>query len=332
MHRVQRMLATLAGDRIDRAPVVFWRHFPGDDMSAEDLAGATLAFWRKFDWDFINLVPRNTYCAEDWGNKYRFRKGSPPKLTTPAVASAADWARIRPLTGTVGTFGEQIEALKLVKKEVASEALVLMNVYSPISVACQLCGSVSTLMRHLRQNREGLLSALDAISLTLGRFADACIAAGASGIFLSTTEIATYQLLTDDEYDEVGREFDLRVLNSVRGALFNVLHVCQSNNMLLKLLDYPVHAFSWDATDRTNASLADVRKATGRALIGGLDEGETLVSGGKRALRAQVMSAFRETSCRKWILSGGCVLDEGVTEKTLRYLRKLSEELKPARG
>jgi len=332
MHRVQRVLGTLAGDKIDRAPVSFWRHFPREDRSPEDLAGATVAFWRKFDWDFILLVPRSTYCTEDWGNKFSFAADGAPRLVAPAVKTGADWGRLKPLTGTVGSFGEQLEALKLVRKEVGGEALVLVNAYSPVWVACQLCGSIEALMRHMRQHHDAILHALDVISLTLGRFVAACVDAGADGVFLSTSEMATYRLLTDDEYDEIGREFDLRVLDSVRHAVFNVLHVSSSSNMLMKLLDYPVHAFSWDATDRTNASLADVRKVTGRALLGGLGVSETLSSSDARAIRSQVMDAYEQTSCKKWMLTAAGLLDEQVPDKTLRYLRKLADQLKPMHG
>ena len=73
----------------------------------------------------------------------------------------------------------------------------------------------------------------------------------------------------DTAYAEFGRPYDLQVLEAVRGAQLNILHVCDSHNMLLDLADYPLQAFNWAATDPTNPSLAATRSLPGLR-IGGL--------------------------------------------------------------
>ena len=60
------------------------------------------------------------------------------------------------------------------------------------------------------------------------------------------------------------------MLDAIRDASFNVLHVCHSNNMLADLLDYPVAAINWDDRHETNASLADVWGETDKAVMGGV--------------------------------------------------------------
>ena len=42
MDKRQRLEATFAGQPVDRPAVALWRHWPGDDQHAEDLARATL--------------------------------------------------------------------------------------------------------------------------------------------------------------------------------------------------------------------------------------------------------------------------------------------------
>ena len=38
MTRRERLLATFAGEPVDRPAVALWRHFPGDDQRPADLA------------------------------------------------------------------------------------------------------------------------------------------------------------------------------------------------------------------------------------------------------------------------------------------------------
>ena len=51
MTKLQRITAALHNQGVDRPPVSLWRHFFECERSAEDLAGAMLAFHRKYDWD-----------------------------------------------------------------------------------------------------------------------------------------------------------------------------------------------------------------------------------------------------------------------------------------
>jgi len=71
-------------------------------------------------------------------------------------------------------------------------------------------------------------------------------------IFFATTDWGSYDLLTDEEYSEFGRPYDLEVLKMAQGAKLNVLHVCKEHNMLFSLCDYPVDLVNWDATSSTN--------------------------------------------------------------------------------
>jgi uroporphyrinogen decarboxylase len=38
MSKTERLKAVLAGQPVDRVPVAFWRHWPGDDQGPESLA------------------------------------------------------------------------------------------------------------------------------------------------------------------------------------------------------------------------------------------------------------------------------------------------------
>ena len=44
MNKRERLLAASRRQAVDRIPIALWRHFPGDDQRAADLAQATIAF------------------------------------------------------------------------------------------------------------------------------------------------------------------------------------------------------------------------------------------------------------------------------------------------
>ncbi len=56
MSKRARLEATFAGAAVDRPPVALWRHWPVDDLNGHELARATLAFQRTYDFDFIKLI------------------------------------------------------------------------------------------------------------------------------------------------------------------------------------------------------------------------------------------------------------------------------------
>jgi uroporphyrinogen decarboxylase len=67
----QRLEATIAGQLVDRLAVALWRHWPGDDQRAEDLARDVLDFQRAYDWDCIKYMPPSNCCVADWGVESR---------------------------------------------------------------------------------------------------------------------------------------------------------------------------------------------------------------------------------------------------------------------
>ena len=66
MSKKARIEAALTNGPIDRPPVTLWRHFFECERSAEDLAGAMLAFHKKYDWDWMKVNPRASYHVEGW--------------------------------------------------------------------------------------------------------------------------------------------------------------------------------------------------------------------------------------------------------------------------
>ncbi len=323
MTKKERVKTALKGEAVDRPPASFWRHFYESETTAEGLADAMLGFQRKYDWDFVKVNPRASYHVEGWGVALEF-SGQPhvaPKRLDYPVKSSADWARIRPLPLDQGPLAEQLKALQLIKEGLKGEAFFVETIFSPLSIAGDLVGSSGQLQKDLRESPATVHQALQVITETFAPFAQRCLEVGASGIFFATTDWASYDLLTDREYDEFGRAYDLQVLKNVQdGADLNVLHVCKDHNMLFALADYPVHAINWDATSPTNPNLKQGLEKCRQAVIGGIDR-HTLRTGTPDDVVAEVERAKEMTGGHRWMLGPSCSIPTESREENLRAAR-----------
>ena len=269
----QRVRAALAGAPLDRPPVALWGHDPLREWSMPDLVASTLESYRAHDWDFIKLNPRASYFAEAWGNRYeRGADEQRPRLVAAAVQEPADLAALASIDPHTGLFAEHLAALREVIEAVGAEVDVIHTLFSPLGVAGALAGEPRRLIALATADPAALHVALATISGTLAGYAEASIAAGASGLFYAPLRWASRDTCSEDFYREFGRPYDLQVLARVRDADFNVLHVCGDHNMLELLLDYPVAAFNWADQGEGNAGLAAIRAQTPKAVIGGIDQ------------------------------------------------------------
>ncbi len=328
MSKRERVEAALRGRPVDRQPISFWRHFFEKETTAHGLADAMLGFQRQYAWDFMKVNPRACYHAEPWGCRFQFSGQAhiEPKLIEPVIKTPEDWRKIGPLPPTIGSLGEQLQALRLIKAGLQGEVPFVETVFTPLSVAGRLTGSDEVMLEHLRRYPERVHEALDAIAVTFEGFAKACIDVGADGLFFATTGWATYERLTDVEYEEFGRPYDVRVLNAVEEAPLNILHVCRSRNMLWKLLDYRACAFNWATADPTNPALGEVRQRSHRAVIGGIDHIGTLRHGTPDAVKAELRAAVEQG--REGLFIGpGCSISPQTPESNLRAARGAVEEL-----
>lgn len=327
----ERVRASLTGSSIDRPPVSIWKHFYGQETTAQGLADAMLGFQNQFDWDFMKINPRASYHAEDWGLNMRFSDSDTQghEIVDWPVKSPVDWGRIEHLDPTIGALGEQLKALELIAATADGEVPLLMTLFTPLAVAAQLAGSADAMSRLIEDAPDALAPALDAITETLTAFVAEVMSRGAAGMFFATTRWASYDRLSDDEYAILGRPYDLRVLEAAKGAEFNVFHVCGGDNMLSELRDYPVQAYSWDAQDDTNVWLLEGAKLTGKAVIGGLSHHGTLATGRPEEVAEEVSWTAEMIEGSGWMVGPACAAPPETPAENLRAVRHAVEGLEP---
>lgn len=289
MNKVERVRAALAGRPVDRAPFTVWYHFGTQHAPAERVAQVHLEFFEHYDLDLLKLM-----------NDYDY----PMPAGLEVVASPADLAKLRPFDPQETPLGAQLEAVGMVARALRNRALFVDTVFN----------AWNTLKRNLvREAMPALMAsepraletALGVVNDNLIRYAQASLARGAAGIFLSVP--ATAESLTREQYERFMRPFDLELLKAIAGAgECQVLHAHGERLYLDRLLDYPVHALSW-ADLNGGPSIAEMRQRSPLTLMAGLDHVK-FVETSAGLVRAQVRRALAEAGSTRFILAPGCSL------------------------
>jgi uroporphyrinogen decarboxylase len=305
--------------------MAFWGHVYDRESSARDLAESTLEQRERFDWDFVKLNPRASYHGEPWGLAFRYPGGpaGKPVRTSHPLRTLDDLLRMRPVPADAGALGEQLEAIRLVRKGLPPDVLLVETVFSPLAVVTDLAESTAAVERVLAHEPNALRVALEAVTRTFEDFVRRALAAGADGIYFATVEWASAERpWTAADYRAFASPYDLRVLDRAAGAPFNVLHVCRPRNFLPALADYPVAAFSWDATADGNLDLRAGQAAVRGGVIGGIGHDDALVAADDALALSQLEHGFALTGGRRWIVAPGCSIHPTTPPKRLDALRE----------
>ena len=326
MTKRERIKAALAGKPVDRVPVGFWRHWPGDDQNPESLARVTLEFQQRYDLDFIKIPVSSTYCVDDYGVKHEYRGNlmGDREYLDRVVKTADDWNRIEPLDVTKGKYIQHLQVLRMVIEKRESDTPVIFTVFNPLAMASYLAGD-ETLLVHLRRYPDKVEKALRALTETCANFVKTVIAEGADGIFLST-RWASYELMNEDEYLRFGKPSDLAVLAASSDGWFNVLHLHGQHPMFSALSDYPVQAVNWH--DRTAwPGLTEARKLFQGALMGGIEQYKIMNLGSPIDVESQVHNAISLTKALRLIVTPGCTYPMSVPHSNLIAMRRAVDTL-----
>jgi len=302
LNKIERVTCTLRGDEVDRPPFSFWYHFGLQHMPGRKHAEAEIDFYRAYDLDFLKVMSDYPYPLPDG---------------LEAIETEEDWRRIEPIAPGNNCWSEQLAALSMINDKIGKEAMFIETIFSTWTTARRLARSGS--LTAARQNHpEPLLAAMDAISTSLADYARQVLMRGAAGIFLSLGA-ATDEVMTREEYQTWGRPFDLKILDAVREAPFNVLHIHGKRIHFDSVLDYPVSALNWSHF-ATAPSLREGKVRSGKTVLGGIDEA-TASHVSAPEISEQVCNAIREVGTRGLIVTPGCSVPTDTRERSLREVR-----------
>jgi uroporphyrinogen decarboxylase len=302
LNKIERVVQALRGEEVDRPPFSFWYHFGLQHMPGSKHAEAEIDFYRAYDLDFLKVM--NDYA-------YPLPRG------LEAIVTEDDWRSIEPVKAEDECWKPQLEALSIINDAIGDQALFIDTIFSPWTTARRLArgGNITDARR---QCPEALLTAMEVIAESLATYAREAVARGAAGIFLSLGA-ATHNTLTPEEYATWGRPFDLKILEAVGEAPFNVLHIHGSHIHFDSLMDYPVSAINWSHYT-TSPALGEGRRKSGKTVIGGINE-STAAQLSKPEIAEQITAALDEVGSRGLIIAPGCSVPTDTPERNLRAIR-----------
>lgn len=330
MQPMERVKAALRRAEVDRPPYSFWTHLPGIDLDPERLAAETAAFSARYDLDVVKSMPNGFYCVEDWGCVCDYgdiARGGTARVTHPAVAAPGDWSRIEPLAATRGSFGRELSHLERLVARLGGARPVLATVFSPLTVAAKL--SNGAVRRHLAEDPQPVMRALEAITATTCAFAREAIGRGCAGVFFAIQE-ATRSAFDEASYRRYGEPYDRRVLEAARhaGGWLNTVHLHGEDILFDLVCAYEADALNWHVGE-TAPAISDYLGGGGRRpIMGGLQRAH-LTRGDMAAVRADIRSAMAESGGRGLVLAPACVIRHPVDDAVLRAVAAQIKALDP---
>jgi uroporphyrinogen decarboxylase len=316
MNHWERIQATLQGAEVDRTPVSLWRHFPGDDMTAEGLAKAMVDWQRRYDFDFVKFMPTGMYGVHDWGAETEYGPGfgGSRVLVKPGVSGTDEWPKLAKLDVTKGAYGQELEAIRLASAELDGSVPIFQTIFSPSTTAIKLRGPGA--IDDMRHNPELIKEGLEIITDVTIAFAQAAVRAGADGVFFAT-QGASSQVMTEEEYKEFGVPYDTRVLQAVRNeGKINLIHVHGDDVYWDLAATYPVDMINWH--DRTTyPSLSQAKERFKGVLVGGIERTE-ISTGTTDEASDQAKDAVMQTGGRRHVVAPSCVIPTNTPDANVR--------------
>ncbi|MBZ0278865.1 MAG: uroporphyrinogen decarboxylase [Anaerolineae bacterium] len=325
MNKQERLAKTIAGEPTDRVPVALWRHWPGDDQRAADLALSTIEFQKRYDWDFVKVTPASSFCITDYGvqDVWEGNLEGTRQYTKRAIQRSLDWTELRPLDPLRGALGRQVECLRMVTEGVDKETPILQTIFNPLAQAKNLAGE-DMLIQHMRTQPDRLHTALNTITESILRFIDATKSLPLAGIFYAIQH-ASYAKLSEEEYTRFGLAYDRKILEALPSRWwFNMIHLHGDAPMFKLVSSLPAQSINWHDQE-TEPDLAQGKTLFKGAVCGGLSRWQHVHNGTPTSVREQMRAAVNATNNRRLILSTGCVSMITSPLSNLRAVREAVE-------
>lgn len=308
MNARERVHAAIAGEAVDRPPVSVWRHFPEQDQTPEDLAEQTVAWQEQWGWDFVKFMPPGDYATIDWGAATEFAgaPGGNRTTTKPAIGSVDKWASLKLVDVQAGFNGMVLEALRMSRARLDPDVPFLQTIFSPLTIAQKMTDG--HIVEQLRANPATIHAALEIITEVTCDMVRASYKVGADGIFFAS-QLASFDVSTEDEYRTFGLPYDLRVVGASRAARKDgivLFHTHGEEPMLELAGEYPVDILNWHDR-RIRSPLREGYEIARKAVAGGINE-QTIAGATPVTVAEEARDAVASMNGRHLLVTPGCVI------------------------
>lgn len=304
MNRQDRFRAAVAGDPVDRVPRTCWAHYMTETLGGAEHARRHIVYQDEYDWDILKVV--NDF-------HYPFPDG------VETIRGPGDMERFRPAPLTDYMFAEELICLRMLRDRYGPDLPIVFTTFDPWRQIVRRAGMACIPI--LKEHPDAALRMLRVVCDSMCAFMAALREAGCDGIFFSVNSgnLPGSALHADDEtYARFMRPFEMQMLEAMEGMV-RLIHVHGAPISLERFADYPVEVFSVSDRLKGNPSLAEVREATGKCVIGGVDE-SSIADMTPDELRHQIEDTLACCSDRGLILAPGCTIPIWTPAHLIRIL------------
>jgi len=326
MTKKERIKSALNAKPVDRIPFALWRYFPEDDKSIDGLVNATIRFVNRWDFDLVKVMVPNRLWTIPWGGTFKAYDrdvGFYPARKL-LVRDTLDWKKVKHFNPRQGHFGEQIEVLRIIKRELGDDIPILGTIFAPLCVGIELSGN--NIHHQIVSGDRNARQAMGIITDILCDFAQACVEdAHIDGIFY-VVQSARKGAMSREQYIHFSLPDDLRILERIAAKTwFNILHLCKPKLYFDMLKYFPVQAVNWHDRGNSGPTLREARKIYPGLMVGGLDHERkgAFVSGVPEEAAFQADEAIEQLNGKGLILGPGCCANLKTPEANIDAVRQL---------
>lgn len=315
MNSLERITATVAFGESDRVPVIaqVFGHaavMSGVSLEAyvqdgELLAQCQIKALEKYGYDAVFTVMDVNVETEALGSILRYRKNQYAVVEQHAFTKDSDWGRSPlPDPEKAGRMPEMLKALRILRRNLGEEVLVVGCVLGPLTLASQLLGAETTLYLVI-DDPEKFERLMDFSTEVIIRFGLAQIQAGAH-IPLVFDPFASPAVIPHPFF----REFEMPRLKKVfktfrqAGAMANWLHIAGPAQSILPF--YPqaeVHISNFDY----GITPQEAQSRLPNTCLNGNLRSISFVEGNPDDIKAEALALLSSFASRRgFILSSGC--------------------------
>jgi uroporphyrinogen decarboxylase len=336
MNSLERVVAAIRFEEPDRLPVIpqVFGHAAAVSGVALDayvqdgelIARCQTKALERYRYDAVFTVMDVSVETEALGSVLRYRKGQYPVVERYAFTRESEWSNLPvPDSLRAGRMPEMVKALRILRRALGDEYLIVGCVLGPLTLASQLLGAEATLYMGIDEP-ERLGSLIDFSAEVITKFGLAQIEAGAH-LPIVFDPFASPAVVPSQFF----REFELPRLKTVfeafrrAGAAANWLHIAGPTQTILPF--YPqagvdIANFDYCVTP------GEAERCLPRACLDGNIKSLSFVEGSPEDIRAQVLML---TSARAraggFILSSGCEIPpESKEENVAAMVEALRDE------
>lgn len=333
----ERVLAHLAGDPVDRLPLM-----PITMMFAADLIGrgygeyardhrvlaeAQIRVAERYGFDYVSVISDPAREAADCGARVEYFPNQPPAIveTEARLADKSELARLKapdPLGG--GRMTDRVEGVALLKRRVRGEKLIEGWIEGPCAEAADLRG-INTLMMDFFDDPGFVRDLFEFVIAMELQFAQAQVAAG---IDLMGVGDAAASLVGPALYEEFVWPYEQKLVDGLHALGTKVrLHICGNTRPILAGMG----RLGCEIVDLDFPSpISEGRSAMGPAqvLLGNINPVAVLKDGTPADVTTAIAACHQHAGSR-YIVGAGCEVPRGTPDANLRALAAYAHRHRP---